>query len=273
LTKEHPVTEFDDLPPGAPEDDLPPLPGPHYAGVRSLVDATLALPTDPELIPEPEGAAVVRRSADLFLENALAMCVPTTKDEADRIAGALAISKQLQDAERAEWEPIRKTAYDHWKAIVAKIEQNVGRLAKEADPHMRRILGIYHEAERKKEQARVDAERKRLEADRAAEAKRIADQARAAGQPEAVAKEAETFALQRPVAAVPTAPPARVLGMTPRTRYAITIESPQLVPHEWRTCVPNEKMIQAHVTANKGVCSIPGVRVETVTDMVRSGRK
>lgn len=264
-----PPVQFDDLPPGMPAlDELPPGGPPD---VETLEQTTRALVVPEDVPPAPSQLQAATDAAD-YTTGLMQMGVPLDDATYGLIANHFTVLKQFRDRIAAEMDEDIRRAHQLHKSLCDRRATYL-RPIEDAEKHLRSIGGQYVQAREAEARRVAEQERQAAEAERAAQAKREADAALAAGQPKEVAEQTREFALQRPLPAARTVvpPPPRVTGLASRKYWDVFIDEPQKVPREW--CTPNEKLIQAHVDANKGVCSIPGVRVQERTSTVRGGRR
>ena len=164
---------------------------------------------------------------------------------------------------RLEWFAPRKAAARAvWQGI-CKDEAHAVQPLKNADQEIDARVGRYDADER----ARIDAERRRLEAAAQEQARkereRLEKEAARLKTPELrEARLAQAEAVEAAPVILPPAP-ARVKGEYEVTTWRAIIEDAAKLPREW--LVPNESGLQSFARATKGAVQVPGVRFVSET--------
>ena len=186
------------------------------------------------------------------------------RNDADR-TGAMEFLRLIRhEIKRREehFKPRKAKARDVWQGVCDDEKASIKPLA-DAEQEIKRRVGRYDADER----ARIDAERRRLEAAAQEQARkereRLEKEAARLKTPELrEARLAQAEAVEAEPVILPPAP-ARVKGEYEVTTWRAIIEDAAKLPREW--LVPNESALQLFARATKGAVQVPGVRFVSET--------
>jgi len=218
---------------------------------------------------------ITEQSTSLLAQSQSIIAVQTAEDA--EIAGGLikaweSIAKKIKDVV----SPFVKNAYDNWKA--AKELENQHLEYPESEPkRLRRLISIWSTQEL--ERQRLAAAAQQAELDRQHEEQRLADAAKfeaaaeearflgdkaTAAKMQGLANQSVEQAVSPPQIVTPTT--VAPSGFVGRTDWKWEVVDKKAIPLEYM--IPDEKAIGAMVRSQKSRCTIAGIRVFSVQNLV-----
>lgn len=221
---------------------------------------------------ENEQVEVLREKSNAITQWSKDVTV-STKEDADNAIAGIAKIKKVRAAWVAYWAPLKKSANDAWKGIVAKEKEGTEHIDAAEDVVKRKVLVWQHA-----EQEKAHAEQRRLQAiaDEQArkERERLEAQAAKLKTPEKAEERREQAAAI--VAPVITVAPPEISGMR-STWKAEVVDMKALIAGATPGTVAesmlvfNQQAADSFARSTKGAVSVPGVRFVEVQGLsVRS---